>query len=69
MYFFGNKPTSLDAVVFAYLHIILSLLSESPSESRLRKMTLQHDNLAQYSKRIWTEWYAKVDSIANRLRQ
>ncbi|KAJ3261390.1 hypothetical protein HK103_005998 [Boothiomyces macroporosus] len=63
-----QQPTTLDAVVFAYIHIILSLLSKSSTDSKLRKFVLQHDNLVQYSRRLWQNWYARVDSVASSLQ-
>ncbi|KAJ3276195.1 hypothetical protein HDV01_005643 [Terramyces sp. JEL0728] len=67
-YFYGSRPTTLDAAVFAYIHIILSLMSKSSSDSKLRKLVLQHDNLVQYSRRLWQNWYARVDSVAASLQ-
>ncbi|KAI9193667.1 uncharacterized protein BJ171DRAFT_247947 [Polychytrium aggregatum] len=56
-YFGGVRPSYLDATVFAYLHIILSLLAGS-DETELRKLVLRHENLVQYAKRIWSTWFA-----------
>ncbi|KND04857.1 orotate phosphoribosyltransferase [Spizellomyces punctatus DAOM BR117] len=47
LYFFGSKASFLDAVVFAYLHIILSLLVTSSGEVALRQAVLKHENLVQ----------------------
>ncbi|TPX59979.1 orotate phosphoribosyltransferase [Spizellomyces sp. 'palustris'] len=47
LYFFGSKASFLDAVVFAYLHIILSLLVTPSGEVALRQAVLKHENLVQ----------------------
>lgn len=64
-YIFGSRPSSLDACVFSYLHVILSVL---PPDSRLKSLVLGHDNLTMYSRRIWTAWYSRVDSLASTLQ-
>lgn len=54
-FFFGLRPTYLDATLFAHLHIILSTPSQ---QCELRRLVLQHENLVQYSKRIWKQYFA-----------
>jgi len=54
-FFFGERPTYLDATLFAHLHIILSTPSQ---QSELRRIVLQYDNLVQYTKRIWKRFFA-----------
>ncbi|KAI9331326.1 hypothetical protein BDR26DRAFT_870303 [Obelidium mucronatum] len=61
-YLFGSKPTLADAVLFAYLHTLLSTFN-SPGggggpHSSVRDIIKRHDNLIQYSRRIWSTWYA-----------
>ncbi|KAJ3188459.1 Metaxin-2 [Gaertneriomyces sp. JEL0708] len=47
-WFFGERASMLDATVFAYLHIILSLLNISKDRDvELRKMVLARDNLVK----------------------
>ncbi|KAG0231157.1 metaxin 1 [Actinomortierella wolfii] len=68
-YFFGkSEPSSLDAILFAYLHVILRLPmvndlqqeSSSPDNAKateLTRMVRKHDNLVQYAIRVWNEWF------------
>ncbi|KAI8049431.1 uncharacterized protein B0P05DRAFT_600683 [Gilbertella persicaria] len=65
-YFFGSsEPTFVDAVVFSYLHSILSmphiLDGEYSEEERkqagtLAKLVRKHDNLVAYAKSIYEQW-------------
>jgi len=48
-YFFGDSPSTLDAIVFGHLAIHLVAKLESP---QLRALLLQQKNLAEYCKRI-----------------
>jgi len=54
-FFFGQRPTYLDATLFAHLHIILSTPSQ---QSELRRLVLQYENLVHYTKRIWRQYFA-----------
>jgi len=54
-FFFGERPTYLDATLFAHLHIILSTPSQ---QSELRHIALQYENLVHYTKRIWKQYFA-----------
>ncbi|CAO3616738.1 unnamed protein product [Cunninghamella blakesleeana] len=66
-YFFGfDEPTWLDAVVFSYLHVILSLPhikrsdvtnEEKNQAATLKKLVQKHDNLVQYAKHICKTYY------------
>ncbi|KAI9305517.1 hypothetical protein BJ944DRAFT_161597 [Cunninghamella echinulata] len=66
-YFFGfEEPTWMDAVVFSYLHIILShpqiKKSDIPKEEKnqattLKKLVQKHDNLVQYAKQICRTYF------------
>ncbi len=56
-YFWGARPTTLDALVFASLHVIYSVMAQSGTESQLRKITLQYDNLYRYSRQIYKTWF------------
>ncbi|KAJ3261453.1 Metaxin-2 [Borealophlyctis nickersoniae] len=58
LYFFGSKASHLDAVVFGYLHIILSVLGSSSAEGSLRKAVLKHENLVQYARRVFNTYFA-----------
>ncbi|KAI8069319.1 hypothetical protein BC940DRAFT_237233 [Gongronella butleri] len=65
-YFFGkSEPTLMDAVVFAYLHCILSVppvkRPDAAREEKNRANTLatlvhKHENLVQYAKHIFREY-------------
>ncbi|KAG0253625.1 hypothetical protein DFQ27_007289 [Actinomortierella ambigua] len=71
-YFFGKKePSSFDAVLFAYLHVILRLpavrdlqpennadSADGAKATELTRMVRKHDNLVRYAIRIWNEWFA-----------
>ncbi|RKO86414.1 hypothetical protein BDK51DRAFT_30078 [Blyttiomyces helicus] len=57
-YFFGSKASSLDAIVFAYLHIILSVLASPAIDNELRDIVLKHDNLVAYARRIFNTYFA-----------
>eukprot|EP00842_Homolaphlyctis_polyrhiza_P000487 jgi/Hompol1/1439/HPOL_004351-RA len=56
-YFFESTPTIVDATLFAHLHTIMSMLKQSISDSQLRSLILEHDNLVKYARRVWTTWY------------
>ncbi|KAJ3074183.1 metaxin 1 [Podochytrium sp. JEL0797] len=57
-YLFGSKPSLADATLFAYLHILLSTFtSPAGSHSNVRDIIKRHDNLIQYSRRIWSTWF------------
>jgi len=55
LFFFGERPTYLDATLFAHLHIILSTPCQ---QSELRRLVLQYENLVHYTKRIWKQYFA-----------
>ncbi|KAJ3094643.1 hypothetical protein HDU97_007735 [Phlyctochytrium planicorne] len=54
LFLFGAKPTGADAALFAYLHVILSALNVTGAEAKLRDAVLKHENLVQYTRRIWS---------------
>ncbi|KAF9995264.1 metaxin 1 [Entomortierella chlamydospora] len=63
-YFFGkSKPSSLDAVVFSYLHVILTLprirnADDAGRSGELASIVRKHENLYKYSQNIWKKWFA-----------
>ncbi|KAG0338970.1 hypothetical protein BG004_006989 [Podila humilis] len=65
-YFFGKSaPSSLDAVVFAYLHVILTLprvrnADDAGRSSELSRIVRKHTNLFEYSQRIWRKFFVSA---------
>ncbi|KAF9971875.1 metaxin 1 [Actinomortierella ambigua] len=71
-YFFGKEPSSLDAILFAYLHVILRLpavrdlhpedssatTADGSKATELTRMVRKHENLVQYALRVWNKCYA-----------
>ncbi|KAG0028583.1 hypothetical protein BGZ81_004598 [Podila clonocystis] len=62
-YFFGkDAPSSLDAIVFAYLHVILTLpkirTDDSGRSSELARIVRKHSNLYEYSQKIWRKYFS-----------
>ncbi|KAF9431243.1 hypothetical protein BGZ94_005606 [Podila epigama] len=63
-YFFGrDSPSSLDAIVFAYLHVILTLpkirnVDDSGRSSELARIVRKYPNLYEYSQKIWRKHFA-----------
>ncbi|KAG0210656.1 hypothetical protein BGX28_009083 [Mortierella sp. GBA30] len=63
-YFFGkDKPSSLDAIVFAYLHVILTMpkirnVDDAGRSGELARIVRKHENLFRYSQNIWKKWFA-----------
>ncbi|KAI7904449.1 uncharacterized protein BX663DRAFT_431865 [Cokeromyces recurvatus] len=65
-YFFNsNEPTFMDAVIFSYLHCILSMPhsvddqyteEERKQASTLSKLVRKYENLHQYAKNIYENW-------------
>ncbi|KAI8147951.1 hypothetical protein BJV82DRAFT_664289 [Fennellomyces sp. T-0311] len=64
-YFFGSsEPTFVDAVIFSYLHVIMSMPTHASSlgdeekkqASALRNLVRKHDNLVRYAKAIYEQW-------------
>ncbi|KAG2178860.1 hypothetical protein INT43_001706 [Umbelopsis isabellina] len=68
-HFFGSNldrhPTLVDAFAFAYFHIILALPQITDSEiskeerqqaTALRNLLLNHSNLTQYTKKMYSTW-------------
>lgn len=60
-----SKPTYIDAVIFSYLHSILSMPKivdgDFPEEERkqaatLSKLVRKHENLVKYAKAIYENW-------------
>ena len=58
-------PTYLDAVAFAYFHIILAIpqITDSNADkeakrhaSELRNLVLNHSNLVKYTKKMYSTW-------------
>ncbi|KAF9355598.1 Metaxin-2 [Mortierella sp. NVP85] len=64
-YFFGKSaPSSLDAVVFSYLHVILTLPKIKTAEDagrsgELARIVKKHENLYKYSQAIWAKWFSQ----------
>ncbi|KAJ3007234.1 hypothetical protein HKX48_009242 [Thoreauomyces humboldtii] len=58
LFFFGAKASFLDAAVFSFLHVILSLLILPSADVPLRSAVLKHDNLVQFSKRVYSTFFA-----------
>ncbi|KAI8350276.1 hypothetical protein B0O80DRAFT_428618 [Mortierella sp. GBAus27b] len=63
-YFFGKRtPSSLDAVVFSYLHVILTIpkirnADDAGRSDELARIVRKHENLYKYSQAIWKKWFA-----------
>ncbi|KAG0056652.1 hypothetical protein BGZ83_004177 [Gryganskiella cystojenkinii] len=63
-YFFGrSEPSGLDAVVFAYLHVILTMpritnIEDAGRSGELARIVRKHENLFRYSQKIWKTWFA-----------
>ncbi|KAF9379831.1 hypothetical protein CPB97_008743 [Podila verticillata] len=63
-YFFGkDAPSSLDAIVFAYLHVILTLpkvhsADDSGRSSELARIVRKHNNLYEYSQKMWRKYFS-----------
>ncbi|KAI9237265.1 MAG: hypothetical protein BYD32DRAFT_461744 [Podila humilis] len=63
-YFFGkDAPSSLDAIVFAYLHVILTLpkvrsADDSGRSSELARIVRKHSNLFEYSQKMWRKYFS-----------
>ncbi|KAI8598951.1 hypothetical protein EDD21DRAFT_381092 [Dissophora ornata] len=63
-YFFGKSgPSALDAVVFSYLHVILTLprirnAEDGGRSGELTRIVRKHENLYRYSQNIWKKWFA-----------
>ncbi len=55
-YFFGSKPTRIDAVIFA----IIGNLIYCPIEGRLKDLALKYDNLVAHSQRMLQEYYSEI---------
>lgn len=60
-----SEPTYIDAVIFSYLHSILSMPKivdgDFPEEERkqaatLGKLVRKHENLVKYAKKIFENW-------------
>ncbi|KAJ3170285.1 Metaxin-2 [Geranomyces variabilis] len=60
LFFFGSKASFLDAVVFSYLHVILSQLALPGGEVPLREAVMRHDNLVQYCRRVFNTFFAST---------
>ncbi|ORZ14894.1 hypothetical protein BCR41DRAFT_306450, partial [Lobosporangium transversale] len=62
-YFFGkSEPSSLDAIIFAYLHVILTLprirnAKDGGQSDELSRIVRKHENLFKYSQNIWKKWF------------
>ena len=62
-YFFGKSaPSSLDAIVFSYLHIILTLpkirnAEDGGRSGELARMVKKQENLYKYSQNIWKKFF------------
>lgn len=62
---FISEPTYADAVIFSYLHCILSMPhivdgeyteEERKQAATLSKLVRKHDNLVKYAKKIFDNW-------------
>ncbi|KAJ8323515.1 Metaxin-2 [Batrachochytrium dendrobatidis] len=60
-YLFGATPTLVDASLFAYLHIVMTMLKHSSMESQLTKYVLDRKNLVKYLHQIRNEWYGSYN--------
>ena len=64
MMIFVSEPTLVDAVIFSYLHVVMSMPTrkstlgdeEKKQAGELRNMILKHNNLVEYAKTIYEEW-------------
>ncbi|KAF9986141.1 hypothetical protein BGZ75_002187 [Mortierella antarctica] len=63
-YFFGkDEPSGLDAIVFAYLHVILTMpkirhVDDAGRSGELARIVRKHENLFRYSQNIWKKWFS-----------
>ncbi|KAG9321836.1 hypothetical protein KVV02_007167 [Mortierella alpina] len=63
-YFFGkDEPSGLDAIVFAYLHVILTMpkirhVDDAGRSGELARIVRKHENLFTYSQNIWKKWFS-----------
>lgn len=55
LYLFGNHPCWADAILFSYLHVIISLF---PNNNQLKLLVLSHENLLNYVKRIFKSYFS-----------
>lgn len=62
-YFFGDKPTCLDAVAYGYLAIIWAAPFQSSS---LRLQLDKHDNLKAWLERVTAKVYGDVQRTYQR---
>ena len=58
-YFLGDKPTSLDATMYAFLAHIIG----APYTSPLKVAARAHQNLVDYASRMKEEWFS-VDPLS-----
>uniref|UniRef100_A0A914VPC1 Metaxin glutathione S-transferase domain-containing protein n=1 Tax=Plectus sambesii TaxID=2011161 RepID=A0A914VPC1_9BILA len=56
LYFFGESPTELDALVFGHLYTILT--TELP-DGELANIVKRHQNLVDFCKRIDLEYFMR----------
>ncbi|KAI9354882.1 hypothetical protein DFJ73DRAFT_826677 [Zopfochytrium polystomum] len=62
-FLFGDRPTYTDAVVFAYIHIILTAFSNENADRQLRQYVQRYPNLVQFAERFSHTWFAKTNFI------
>jgi metaxin len=63
--YYYSEPTYVDAVIFSYIHCILSMPQivdgeyseeERKQAATLSKLVRKHDNLVKYAKSIYEKW-------------
>ncbi|KAI7858935.1 hypothetical protein BDC45DRAFT_497924 [Circinella umbellata] len=64
-YFDSSEPTWIDAVIFSYIHVIMSMPTlpgstlgdeEKKQAMALRNMVRKHENLVRYAKSMYDQW-------------
>lgn len=58
IYFWGNEPSSIDAILFSFLAQVTICEVETP----LGQLAKKHDNLVSYCQRIQTRYYPEVSA-------
>ncbi|KAJ3380895.1 hypothetical protein HDU92_005698 [Lobulomyces angularis] len=56
-FFNGEFPCYIDAVVFSYLHTILSVLSKPNLDHSLLELISKYENLLNFTERIWVDYF------------
>lgn len=60
-FFFGEKPTELDAVVFGHLY---TLITTALPADRLTEIVQSHKNLAEFCQRVHQQYFVDVQNSA-----